>query len=145
MAIAVNGDKAAAYLCDGHSVEAWLQGTTTGNSVTLTGRGGAGLTGSLSGGALFGSLNPAGRAGLPFSAALSSPPTGVYQYRKEIGGLATRIGWTVLPDGSQVGIADNGTAKTPAPRLDPATGTFTVNGVTSTASPVAGTDIVVGP
>jgi len=145
VAIAVNGDKVAAYLCDGHSVEAWLQGTATGTSMTLTGRGGAGLTGSLSGGALFGSLNPAGRATLPFSAAVSSPPTGVYQYRKEIGGLATRIGWARLPDGSQVGIADNGTTKTPAPWLDPATNTFTVDGVTSTAAPVAGTDTVVGP
>jgi hypothetical protein len=145
VAIAVNGDKVAAYLCDGHSVEAWLQGTTTGTSMTLTGRGGAGLTGSLSGGALFGSLNPAGRAGLPFSAAVSSPPAGVFQYRKEIGGLATRIGWARLPDGSQVGIQDNGATRTPAPWLDPATNTFTEDGVTSTASPIAGTDTVVGP
>ncbi len=145
VAVAVNGDKAAAYLCDGHAVEAWLQGTMSGSSLTLTGRGGAGLTGSVSGGALFGSLNPAGRAGLPFSAQLSTPPAGVFQYRKEVNGLATRIGWTVLPDGSQVGVQDSGTTRTPAPRLDPATGSFTVDGVTATASPVAGSDTVVGP
>jgi hypothetical protein len=145
VAVAVNGDKAAAYLCDGHSVEAWVQGTVTGNSMTLTGRGGASLTGSVTDGALLGSLNPAGRAGLPFSAALSKPPAGVFQYRKEVNGLATRIGWSVLPDGSQVGIEDSGTSRTPAPWLDTATGAFTADGVTSIASPIAGTDTVVGP
>ena len=145
VAIAVNDGKAAAYLCDGHSVEAWLQGTVTGTSMTLSGRGGAGLIGTVDGDALFGSLNAAGTAAVPFSAALSKPPAGVFQYRKEVNGLATRVGWVVLPDGSQAGILDSGATKTPAPRLDPATGTFTVDGVTSTASPVTGTDTVVGP
>jgi hypothetical protein len=145
VAVAVNGDKAAAYLCDGHSVEAWVQGTVTGNALSLTGRGGAKLTGSVSDGALLGSLNPAGGAVLPFSAALSKPPAGVFQFRREVNGLATRIGWTVLPDGSQVGLEDSGATRTPAPWLDTATGAFTADGVTSTASPVAGTDTVVGP
>jgi hypothetical protein len=145
VAIAVNGDKAAAYLCDGHSVEAWLQGTVTGTSMTLSGRGGAELTGSINGDALFGSLNAAGRPAVPFSAALSKPPAGVFQYRKEVNGLATRVGWVVLPDGSEAGIVDSGATRSPAPWLDPATGTFTVDGVTSTASTVTGTDTVVGP
>lgn len=145
MAIAVNGDRAAAYLCDGHSVEAWLQGTVTGTSMTLSGRGGAGLTGSVNGDALFGSLNAAGQSPVPFSAAVSKPPAGVFQYRKEVNGLATRVGWVVLPDGSEAGIVDSGTTRSPAPWLDPATGAFTADGATSTASPVAGSDTVVGP
>ena len=145
VAIAVNGGKAAAYLCDGHSVEAWLQGTVTGATMTLSGHGGAGLTGHVDGDALFGSLNAAGHPAVPFSAAVSKPPAGVFQYRKEVNGLATRVGWVVLPDGSEAGIVDSGSTRSPAPRLDPATGSFTEDGVTSTASTVTGTDTVVSP
>jgi hypothetical protein len=144
VAIAVNGDKAAAYLCDGHAIEAWLQGTVTGTSMSLQGKDGAALTGSVNGDALFGSLNAAGQPSVPFSAAASKPPAGVFQYRKEVNGLATRVGWVVLPDGTQAGIADNGPTRSPAPRLDPATGSFTADGVTATATAVAGTDTVVG-
>ncbi|WP_169510952.1 hypothetical protein [Actinomycetospora chiangmaiensis] len=145
VAIAVNGGKAAAYLCDGRSVEAWLQGTVTGTTMTLSGHGGAGLTGHVDGSALFGSLNAAGQPAIPFSAAVSTPPAGVFQYRKEVNGLATRVGWVVLPDGSEAGLVDSGAARSPAPWLDPGTGTFTENGVTTTAATVTGTDTVVDP
>jgi hypothetical protein len=69
----------------------------------------------------------------------------VYQYRHELQGLATRIGWVVLPDGTQVGIADSGTTRTPAPRLDTTSGDFTLDGATLSAAPVSGADVVVGP
>ena len=145
VAIAVNGSKAAAYLCDGHSVEAWLQGTVTGTTMTLSGRGGAGLTGHVDGDALFGSLNVTAQPAVPFSAAVAKPPAGVFQYRKEVNGLATRVGWVVLPDGAEAGLVDTGPTRSPAPWLDPATGSFTEDGVTSTASPVTGADTVVSP
>ena len=49
LAVVTDGDKAAAYVCNGKTVEAWLQGSVHGNQVSLTGLHGAGLTGSLSG------------------------------------------------------------------------------------------------
>ncbi len=145
VAIAVDGSRVAAYVCDGKRIEAWLQGSLTGGTITLTGRNGAGLTGTVSGTALFGTVSAGAAGSWPFSAQQSSPPTGVYQYRKEIRGLATRIGWAVLPDGTQLGVADSGTARAAAPRLDPASGAFTLEGASYTAAPVAGTDTVVGP
>lgn len=145
IAIADNDGKAAAYVCDGASIEAWMQGTVTGDSITRTGRNGSGLTGSLSGTAVFGTVSAGSRGSLPFAAQESQPPAGVYQYRKEINGLATRVGWAVLPDGTQVGLATSGTTTSPAPQLDPATGAFTLGGTPLTASPVGGSDTVVGP
>jgi hypothetical protein len=144
LAIAVNGGSAAAYLCDGNSLEAWYQGTVTGDQVSLAGPAGATLTGTISGSALFGSAStPTGQA-FPFSAAQATPPAGVYQARLTINGLATRIGWAVLPDGTQVGVAKVGDQERPAPAFDPGTGSFTLDGTPGTAEPVDGSDTGVG-
>jgi hypothetical protein len=143
LAVATDGDKAAAYVCNGKTVEAWLQGTVNGNQVTLTGNNGAGLTGSLSGLAMFGTVTPSSGLSFPFSAELSPRPAGVYQARIAVNGLATRIGWAVLPDGTQAGVAVAGTTKYPAPPLDLSNNTFTLGGATFTAAPVAGNQTVV--
>jgi hypothetical protein len=145
LAVATDGDKAAAYVCNGKTVEAWLQGTVNGNQVTLTGNHGAGLTGSLSGLAMFGTVTPSSGLSFPFSAELSPRPAGVYQARIAVNGLATRIGWAVLPDGTQAGVAVAGTTKYPAPPLDLSNNTFTLGGTTFTAAPVAGNQTVVIP
>jgi hypothetical protein len=145
LAIDTEGDKAVAYVCNGKTVEAWLQGSVSGNQVTLTGNNGAGLTGSLSGLDLFGTVTPRTGQTFPFAAALSPHPAGVYQARIEVNGLATRIGWAVLPDGTQVGVAVEGTAKVPAPPLDLIDNGFTLDGASFTAALVAGQDTVVSP
>jgi hypothetical protein len=145
VAVAVNGDKAAAYLCDGQHIEAWLQGSVSGDKIILVGRNGAGLTGSISGQAMFGTVSAGPNGMWPFSAKQSAAPAGVYQYRREVNGLATRIGWAVLPDGTQVCVADSGATKSPAPRLDYTNNGFVLDGMPNTASPVSGTDVVVGP
>lgn len=145
LAIATEGGKAAAYVCNGKTVEAWLQGTVKGNQVTLTGRNGAGLTGTLSGLAMFGTVTPSSGQSFPFSAALSPHPAGVYQARITVNGLATRIGWAVLPDGTQLGVAVAGTNKTPAPPLNLSNFSFTEGGSSFKAAPVAGNATVVSP
>lgn len=145
LAIATDGDKAAAYVCNGRTIEAWLQGSVQGNQVTLTGQGGAGLVGSLSGLAMFGTVTPSAGLSFPFSAELSPRPAGVYQARITVNGLATRIGWAVLPDGTQLGVAVAGTAQRPAPPLDLADGNFVLGGAAFKAAPVAGNDTVVSP
>ena len=145
LAVETDGDKAAAYVCNGRTIEAWLQGSVNGDQVSLTGNKGASLTGSLSGLDMFGTV--AANAGLsfPFSAELSPHPAGVYQARIAVNGLATRIGWAVLPDGTQVGLAVAGATKYPAPLLDLVSGNFTLDGASFKATPVAGNDTVVSP
>ena len=145
LAVDTEGDKAAAYVCNGRTIEAWLQGSVNGNQVTLTGNNGASLTGSLSGLDMFGTVTANAGLSFPFSAELSPRPAGVYQARIAVNGLATRIGWAVLPDGTQVGVAVAGTTKYPAPPLDLANGSFTLDGASFKAAPVAGNDTVVSP
>ena len=145
LAVATDGDKAAAYICNGKTIEAWLQGSVNGNQVSLTGNKGASLTGSLSGLAMFGMVTASTGLSFPFSAELSPRPAGVYQARIAVNGLATRIGWAVLPDGTQLGVAVAGTTKYPAPPLDLSNDSFTLNGTSFTAAPVAGKDTVVSP
>jgi len=145
LAVETDGDKAAAYLCNGRTIEAWLQGSVNGNQVSLTGNKGASLTGSLSGLDMFGTVTANAGVSFPFSAELSPHPAGVYQARIAVNGLATRIGWAVLPDGTQVGLAVAGATRYPAPPLDLANGSFTLGGASFKATPVAGNDTVVSP
>jgi len=145
LAIATDGDKAAAYICNGKTIEAWLQGSVKGNQVSLTGNKGASLTGSLSSLDMFGTVTAGTGLSFPFSAELSPRPAGVYQARIAVNGLATRIGWAVLPDGTQLGVAVAGTTKYPAPPLDLSNGSFTLDGASFTAAAVAGKDTVVSP
>jgi hypothetical protein len=145
LAVVTDGNKAAGYVCNGRNVEAWLQGSVQGNQVSLTGLHGAGLTGSLSGLAMFGTVTSSAGQSFPFSAELSPEPAGVYQARVTVNGLATRIGWAVLPNGMQMGVAVAGTTKYPAPPLNLITNSFTLGGATHTASDVDGDDTVVSP
>ncbi|SDD49122.1 serine/threonine protein kinase [Geodermatophilus telluris] len=144
LALAVDGGAAAAYLCDGDAIEAWLQGTVDGGAISLAGRNGAGLSGTVTDSAVFGTVTTSTGLALPFSATLSAPPAGVYEARLTLDGLATRIGWAVLPDGTQVGVATVGDDKQPAPPLDLGSGGFELDGTTGIADPVAGSDTVVG-
>ena len=145
LAVQTEGDKAAAYLCNGRTIEAWLQGSVNGNQVNLAGNKGASLVGSLSGLDMFGTVTAKTGVSFPFSAQLSPHPAGVFQARITVNGLATRIGWAVLPDGTQVGMAVAGTTRYPAPPLDLANGSFTLGGASFKATPVAGNDTVVSP
>ena len=144
VAVAVNGDRAAAYLCDGTRIETWLQGSVTGDQVVLTGRDTAALIGTVSGATLSGTVvTSTGQAWL-FSADEARPPAGIYEARTTIDGLATRIGWVVLPDGTQVGIQNVDGERSPAPALDLEDTTFTLDGAAQEATPVDGSDTVVG-
>ncbi len=145
LAVSTDGDQAVAYVCNGHTIEAWLQGSVKGNQVNLAGNKGASLTGSLSGLAMFGMVTPSAGLSLPFSAELSAHPAGVFQARIAVNGLATRIGWAVLPDGTQLGVAVIGSTDQPAPPLDLSDGAFTLDGASFKAAEVAGNANVVSP
>jgi len=145
VAVVTDGGQAAAYVCNGRTIEAWLQGSVHGSQVSLSGLHGAGLTGTLSGLAMFGIVTPSSGLSFPFSAELSPRPAGVYQARIVVNGLATRIGWAVLPDGTQLGVTVAGTTRYAAPPLDLSDGSFTLDGASYHASSVAGNQTVVTP
>jgi len=123
IAVAILGTRAAAYLCDGDSVEAWLRGTVDGDEMSLTGKNGARLEAELDGRRLEGTIEVNDEK-LDFTIREAKRPAGLYRAK----GSKTTIGWIVLPNGSQVGIQTTGEESTPAPKLDPANPEVTVDG-----------------
>jgi hypothetical protein len=127
VAVAIKDDKAVAYVCDGHALEAWLQGSAANGALNLQGNGGATLTGSLVDGQLTGTLTVPPQT-WSFTAPAVDAPAGLYRANAANGGLLDRIGWIVQPDGSYVGLRDRGGSVAPAPPFDPSTTTVVVDG-----------------
>ena len=133
LAVAVLGDQAAAYFCDGRSIESWLRGTVKGADISLKSKDGATLQAALDGDHLKGILRIKSER-LKFEINEAKKPAGLYRAR----GSKTTIGWIVLEDGSEVGIQTTGTDSSAAPQLDPANPEVTVNGEKLDAAPVNG-------
>lgn len=134
IAVAVKGGDASAYLCDGNAVESWLKGTAENGSVELASADGTNtLEAALEGDALAGSVTVGGQTH-EFTINVAGPPAGLY--RGENG--ETTVGWIILEDGTQVGIARTGTKEVPAPALNPAKGGATVGGKFVPAEQVTG-------
>ena len=114
IAVTVDGGKAKAYVCDGHHVEAWMQGTAATGAVDGSGRAGNHMTGHLDGARLTGTVHINGRPDAPFTA---SPATdgkaGIYR----AAGSGRTTGWIVRGDGGQVGLSRDasGVETPPAP------------------------------
>lgn len=102
------------------------------------------MTASVEGDALFGTVWAPGGGSRPFSAELAPPPAGLYEGAGTVDGAPTRIGWIVLPDGTQVGIVRTGAVARPAPVLDPGRGGVALGGTFIAAEPVTGDDDVRG-
>jgi hypothetical protein len=139
LAIAVKDGKASAYLCDGRTLESWLNGQVQGSSLTLTGKNGSTLTGTYKDGQLNGNVTVGGLS-WAYSSTPSKSPAGVYRARK---GTAD-AGWIVYPDGSQTGVQNIGGAASPAPALDPAAGSAVLGGNTVPVQSIEGGDEAVG-
>jgi len=134
IAVAVLGNRAAAYLCDGESVESWLGGTVDGDTLSLRNKSETvELEAQLADGRLAGRIDLDGDD-LEFTIGAADKPAGLYRAR----GAKTTIGWIVLPDGSQVGVQTTGEDSTPAPELDPTNPEVTVDGEALQGEPVAG-------
>jgi hypothetical protein len=134
IAVAVKGDDASAYLCDGNAVESWLKGTAKDGAVELKSADGANtLTAALEGESLVGTVTTGGQT-LDFAASIAPPPAGLY--RGEDG--QTTVGWIVLADGTQVGIAQTPQGKEPAPPLSTTRGGVTLDGAFVAAKKVTG-------
>ena len=135
IAVAVLGTHAAAYFCDGRSVESWFRGTVTGSDISLKSKDGATLQASLDGDHLKGSLRIKNER-VRFEIDEAKKPAGLYRAR----GSQTTIGWIVLEDGSEVGVQTTGQDSTPAPELDPENPQVTVDGTELDAAPVNGNE-----
>jgi hypothetical protein len=134
IAVAVLGDRAAAYVCDGRNVESWMRGTAREGELNLRAKNGDTVEAKLDGSTIEGTIE-LGDEKLDFTIDEAKRPAGLYRAR----GSAYTIGWIVLPDGSQVGIEtrDDGTSAA-APKLDPDRPDVEVNGESVTAKPVEG-------
>ena len=133
IAVAVLGDQAAAYFCDGRTIESWLRGTVQGSDLSLRSKDGATLQAGLDGDHLKGTLKIKNDR-LKFEIDEAKKPAGLYRAR----GSKTTIGWIVLEDGSQVGIQTAGADSAAAPELNPESPQVTANGENLDAKPING-------
>ena len=134
IAVAVLGDKAAAYVCDGRNVESWMRGTARDGELKQRAKNGDTLEAKLDGSKIAGEIE-VGDEKLDFTIGEAKRPAGLYRAR----GSDYTIGWIVLSDGSQVGIetSEDGMS-TPAPKLNPDQPDVEVSGENVTAKPVEG-------
>ncbi|MGH3786921.1 MAG: hypothetical protein ACRDRG_10320 [Pseudonocardiaceae bacterium] len=117
ISINIKGDRATGYLCDGNKIEAWLEGTVTGDQINLRGKTGAVLTGTLNATSTRGTVT-SNSGQLQYYAEMAQKPAGLYEGRGNVDGVDNRIGWIVLPDGNQIGVRNVNGERSPAPRLD---------------------------
>jgi hypothetical protein len=142
VAVAVKDGKAVAYVCDGEKVEAWLEGTLTGETLELSGKTGT-VTGTVDDKAAFGTVVVDG-AEWPFSAQGVAAPAGLYEGRGSLRGVAARVGWIVEDDGTVTGVLTAGGESSRAPALDPdAPGATTLDGRPVAVTAIAGDATVV--
>ena len=133
IAVAVLGDQAAAYLCDGQDVEAWFRGTVEGDEISLTSKRGAALEAKLvHGGA--GGQDRAGRRGADL-------------HHRSGGATGRDIPGARVEDHHRVdrpvrrlagGNPDHRRGVGPAPELDPDDPEVTVDGEQLQGEPVSG-------
>ena len=133
IAVAVFGDQAAAYFCDGRTIESWLRGTVQGSDLSLQSKDGAAVQAGLDGDHLKGTLKIKNDRS-KFEIDEAKKPAGLYRAR----GSKTTIGWIVLEDGSQVGIQTAAADSAAAPELNPESPQVTANGESLDAKPING-------
>jgi hypothetical protein len=133
IAVAVLGNQAAAYVCDGRNVESWFRGSVDGGRISLKSKSGEMLRAELDGDHIKGTVQIKNDT-QKFEINEASKPAGLYRAR----GSETTIGWIVLEDGSQVGVQITGTESTAAPQLDPENPQVMVDGQSLDAAAVNG-------
>jgi len=137
VAVTLRDGRAIAYFCDGHARESWLKGDVEDDGrLRLTGKHGAKLNGTLDQGKRIRGTVDIDGGHHAFTADRAKKPSGLYRATATVRGATLDGGWIVLRDGTQVGILNRDRKPSPAPRIDPATGTVTVDGARLTARPV---------
>jgi hypothetical protein len=144
VAVAVHGDKAIAYVCNGSTVEGWMRGKVENGKLTLTGKNKAHLTASIHAGKVTGDVEAHG-TDYSFSVSTvsksSGKSSGLYQATAVVQGKTIKAGWIVLRDGTQIGSLEKDKSAenaVTAPKLDVATMTARIGNVVLHAVPVSG-------
>lgn len=135
VAIAVTGDEATAYVCDGAEIEAWLTGSVRNGELLLSGDADATLTGSFDDDRAQGETTVQGQD-FDFTIEFVESPEGLYRFADTVAGAEVEGGWIVLPDGTQVGLLTVDGETVPAPAINPVTGRVIVDGQLITTEPV---------
>jgi hypothetical protein len=144
VAVAVHGDKAIAYVCNGSTVEGWMRGKVENGKLTLTGKNQTHLTASIHTGTVTGDVEAHGTDysfSVPTVSKSSSKSSGLYQATAVVQGKTIKAGWIVLGDGTQIGSLEtdeSGENAVTAPKLDVATMTARIGNVVLHAAPVSG-------
>ena len=144
VAVAVHGDKAIAYVCNGSTVEGWMRGKVDGDKLVLTGKNQTHLTASYHAGKVTGDVEAHGTDysfSVPTVSKSSSKSSGLYQATAVVQGKTIKAGWIVLGDGTQIGSLEtdeSGENAVTAPKLDVATMTARTGNVVLHAVPVSG-------
>ena len=143
VAVSVHGNKAVAYVCDGHKVGHWFNGTVKGGKLDLAGQDGAHITLNYRSAKAAGYVMADGHQYTFSAPTLHGHRSGLYESVAMVHGVKVKFGWIVLPNGYQVGsaIANPDAANpqvTPAPPLDPATGTADDDGMAIIATLISG-------
>jgi serine/threonine-protein kinase len=133
--LAVRDGSAVAYLCDGKKLEVWFKGTAAAGKLALTGKNGATIAGSFDATTATGRITVQGRS-IPFDVPKVQKPSGLYRAAAKVRNADVQGGWIVLPDGSQVGVLTVADSPEPAPSLDTASRTATVDGTVLVASEI---------
>jgi hypothetical protein len=134
VAIVVRNGVAVAYLCDGSRTEAWLQGPASDGALSLTGAHEASLRGTFGNGVAKGTVIAAGRK-WTFTIRVVKPPSGLYRAAATVRNAQVVGNWIVV-NGKQVGLLEVGDETEPAPLVDTATGTTTIDDTLVPVSPV---------
>jgi hypothetical protein len=144
VAVAVHGDKAIAYVCNGSTVEGWMRGKVENGKLTLTGKNQTHLTASIHTGTVTGDVEAHGTDysfSVPTVSKSSGKSSGLYQATAVVQGKMIKAGWIVLGDGTQIGSLEtdeSGETAVTAPKLDVATMTARIGNVVLHAVPVSG-------
>ena len=144
VAVAVHGDKAIAYVCNGSTVEGWMRGKVDGDKLVLTGKNQTHLTASYHAGKVTGDVEAHGTDysfSVPTVSKSSSKSSGLFQATARVQGKTIKAGWIVLGDGTQIGSLEtdeSGENAVTAPKLDVATMTARIGNVVLHAVPVSG-------
>jgi hypothetical protein len=115
--IAIEGDKAIAYACDGNTIESWLRGSAANGALSLANKDKTSrLEGRLEGNAVVGTLW-IGEKKWDFKADPAQPPAGLYIYEN----AGVRNSWIIDAEGGVTGVQrrpDGSTAPAPGLSLD---------------------------
>ena len=143
VAVSVHGNKAVAYVCDGHKVGHWFNGTVKGGKLDLASQNGAHITLNYRSAKAAGYVMADGHQYTFSAPTLHGHRSGLFESIAMVHGVKVKFGWIVLSSGYQVGSAivnpDSADPQViPAPPLDAATGTADDDGVTIMATLISG-------